>query len=651
MYRCHLGAPITANFWKGFVGNIKGALTDHANDQKLMIQLFTQWKRELERETRGSAYLSSLAPLEVLELLNQALTHPDIPVEPWESLSPDDQVRRAAETFRKLCLEHGEAEFQKLSPEEQFEVDLFIWAGCCMHKSLNASKAGFDAMTELWKTLKDVVGPAPLLNKDNVTVLEHGTLEDKERVLALAKAGAYKLLELLGALLKNRDDKKGQQDLYKIERLRALGDSLAFPDVSNTRFSTFLYASAAVIVNLPFYQDLMKLIRDAKTNPGWNNLERNCAVGLADTATLTELCAASIYLVVVEKSYITRVRGGQPLDSIPPPIVREESGRAPRKRIKKTKPVMQDENLLDLTDFHEQVVDFCECMAAEPELLLQDEYPKTFDGQDLDPESCKIMDAVRGLHAQLPHLKLLLAAFFRGAHAKWLNFTAEFAEDAAMAKLSCDQRRKAFLNTTNDANEGALGMLRVALRRAPNMSLFTYNSLMMIRQNNVAEFFATLDAEGLAFVRAEARRLAHGSVEKLRRIELAEHRFLKAQLNAQAREDKARKDAERKAREDTEMQGVELEQDSTKIHQLKGKKLQLQILWHRRNQTRDTKTGKLAVIGITNLLAPAKRDRLVELAAMAKDPSNANPDRDRDSGAAGSSETHRVCTYNRVCAL
>jgi hypothetical protein len=127
-----------------------------------------------------------------------------------------------------------------------------------------------------------------------------------------------------------------------------------------------------------------------------------------------------------------------------------------------------------------------------------------------------------------------------------LKFTAEFAKDAKIPKLSEAQRRKAVLYTTNDINEGALGMLRIALRRAPNMRLFTYNSLMMIRQNNVAEYFATLDTDGLAFVRAEARRLAHGSIEKMRWIELAEHRFMQAQLDAQARDDKARRDAKRK---------------------------------------------------------------------------------------------------------
>jgi hypothetical protein len=175
-----------------------------------------------------------------------------------------------------------------------------------------------------------------------------------------------------------------------------------------------------------------------------------------------------------------------------------------------------------------------------------------------------------------------------------------------------------------------------ALGDSLNMTLLTYNSLMMIKQNKVAEYFATLDTEGLAFVRAEARHLAHGSVEKLQRIQLAEHRFMKAQLNEQAREDKARRDAEKQAREDAKMQGVKLEEDESKIRKLKGIKLQLRITWHRRNGTRDPETNKLTVIGIIGLNVKGKQERLVKLAGWVK----LSPIVTR---VRKSPNTHRVC--------
>lgn len=623
MYRDRFEAPVTAEFWREFVSKLRGMMTDHANDQKLMIQLFTQWKRELEREARGSKHLSSLLPLELLELMAKALADNGKELTAWSTLSQEEQVWRTGATFRKLCLSTGEAEFQRLLPKEQFKVDLFIWAGCCMHKSLNAAHAGFEFLAAMWPLLRDnngkpVPGPIPLLNKDNAAVLDHGTAEEQERVLASAKGGAYKLLELLGALLKKKDDKKGQQDWHKLERLRALGESLSFLDVSNTRFAEFLYAAAKVISNLPFYQEYLKLVHDAKAKQSWTNLERNCAVTLMDIPTLTELCAASIYLVVVEKSYIKRVRGGKEQPQTEHAAEREKNGQPARKRSKKkSKPKMVDENILDLAAFHKCVVDYCKGVADDPDALLVAGYPTTFEGEELDADSRVIIDAVHRISGNLPHLKDAIGAFFRGAHEKWVKFTAEFAQDAQIASLSVDQRRRAFLNTTNDVNEGALGMLRIALRRSPNISLFTYNSLMMIRQNNVAEFFASLDTAGPAFVRDQARRMAHGSIEKQRRLHLAEKRFAKAQQNTQAREDKERKAKEKKTQEDAEMRGVKLESDTEAIRALKGQKLALQIKWHQRNKTMDPETRKKATAGMSKLSANEKRERLVELAAFA----------------------------------
>jgi hypothetical protein len=49
-------------------------------------------------------------------------------------------------------------------------------------------------------------------------VAKHGSQSKHERVLDSAKGGAYKLISLMGILLKNKDDKKGQQELYKIEK-------------------------------------------------------------------------------------------------------------------------------------------------------------------------------------------------------------------------------------------------------------------------------------------------------------------------------------------------------------------------------------------------------------------------------------------------
>jgi hypothetical protein len=594
-----------------------------------MITMLTQWKREIDRECRGSDFLSSLSPLELLKLINKRMSADKKDSEvPWDTLSQEEQIRQTGATFRKLCLEHGQTEFKKLLPEEQFIVDLFIWAGCCMHKSLNASRAAFEKATATWAAIQGASKPIPLLNKDNAAVLQYGSKEDQERVLASAKGGGYKALEILGAVCKASNDKKGQQDLLKVEAVRSLGESLAFPDVSKIRFSTFLYAAAAVILNLSFFQGFLKLVHDAKSTQGWTNIEKNCAAALVDPPTLTELCAAAIYLVVVEKSYITRVRGGKQ-SARPAPAPRSPDGQPAKKRARKTpraprkpaKAPLEDENMLDMGDYHKSVVAFCKSVADDPKSLLSVLYPQTFDGQELDEDSRKILDAVREVSEKynMCHLETILAAFFRGAYEKWQTFTQEFDEDAQLSQLSIAQRRLAFLNTTNDCNEGALGMLRIALRRAPNISLFSYNAITMIRQNKVAEFFARLDPVRLAYIRAEARRRANGSVEKLRRIKLAEHRFLKAKVNEENRIAKECKEKERNAREEADLQGVTLEEDPEMIQQLKGKKLELQFKWHRRNKTIDPSTKKSGLAGISKLKSvQQKKERLLELAVFAR---------------------------------
>jgi hypothetical protein len=212
---------LSASGWRNFVCKLKGASTDHAADQKLLVQLFIQWKRIVDRELRGEAALQAKSPLELLETLYGYLSTKGLsPKETsWSLLPLDEQMRLASEAFRALCVPFGEAGYQELSIEEQAEVDFFVWAGCCMHKSLNATKAGFEGMTAVWPLIPGAVPPTKMLNKENAAAAISGPTSERDRVLALSKGGASKLTELLGALLKHKDDKKGQQDLYKIAYL------------------------------------------------------------------------------------------------------------------------------------------------------------------------------------------------------------------------------------------------------------------------------------------------------------------------------------------------------------------------------------------------------------------------------------------------
>jgi hypothetical protein len=55
------------------------------------------------------------------------------------------------------------------------------------------------------------------------------------------------------------------------------------------------------------------------------------------------------------------------------------------------------------------------------------------------------------------------------------------------------------------------------------------------------------------------------------------------------------------------------------IQQLKGKKLELQFKWHRRNETIDPSTKKSGLAGISKLKSvQQKKERLLELAMFAR---------------------------------
>jgi hypothetical protein len=210
----------TATTWREFVGKIKAASTDHANDQKLLIQLLTAWKQDVDRAVRAEPALREMGALEVLQRVyselckargDQALSSQE-----WDALSKEDQARAVGEAWRAVVLPLGEAAFQELSVEEQAEVDALIWAGCCMHKGMNAAKEGFAGMTDKWISIAGAAPPVKMVNKDNRAALANASAPEQERIYTLSRGGAAKLTELMGALLKHKNDKKGQQDLYKI---------------------------------------------------------------------------------------------------------------------------------------------------------------------------------------------------------------------------------------------------------------------------------------------------------------------------------------------------------------------------------------------------------------------------------------------------
>ena len=124
----------------------------------------------------------------------------------------------------------GEEAYEKLTPTEKCYADLFIWTGCTMHKDLNTTKGGAEAMAESWEEGEI---PEKLMNKHCIAAVATGSIELEKQASDDSEGGAAKLTKLVGALVRHKDTKKGHQDIFRIFCLGRLNHKIYFPDTSN----------------------------------------------------------------------------------------------------------------------------------------------------------------------------------------------------------------------------------------------------------------------------------------------------------------------------------------------------------------------------------------------------------------------------------
>ncbi|KAI0661679.1 hypothetical protein C8Q70DRAFT_966523 [Cubamyces menziesii] len=549
-----------------FAAKIKGMNTDHAPDQKKLASLFREWKVRCERETRGQRALldGALGEFEpfLTEEVERAIRDAG-GARAWDRLSDEERTERNATAKGRAIFCFGEARFAALSDAEKREVDLFVWAGCCMHKELNSVKGGNAEMSAFWRNTA-LTGPMLLMNQHNAAAAAFGPSDAQVRAEAVSSSGGVKLTSLAGALFNHKDDKKGQQDTTRIffEASEAVGAAVAFPDTSNTRYQSHCEAAAELIVHLPLYIDFLSALRDKKNNRTFNHLEENVWNGLHDIPTLTELCVLALYSQAISHPYLREVRGPDQLSA----------------------------NILDLGPLHDRVKAHCRRIIDNPSLLLS---PETcFDTGSMDGELWERPEAIYAilrLAPSLPHLEQALVAFFRGALGTWERFTAEFTPGGQIAGLSSDEKRIAWMRTTNDDNEGGLGAFRANARRAPSMTLNQYNARTMHKVNGTAEFTKhQLDDETRAFTRKRARLIDASGLEKERRMVLA-------QADSRVVEEKRGKDRAKRQKEDARtalLDALVVLQDAEDIAmrapQITNGDLDVQLDWHRRREGKET---------------------------------------------------------------
>ncbi|KAJ7648668.1 hypothetical protein DFH06DRAFT_1095461 [Mycena polygramma] len=242
---------------------------DHAPDQKKLgrgIGGEDGWKQQCDRKLRGEKELKSWHQDDLLPFIMRAAARKIESaggMDAFNALPALEQDVLNKSMFVEICVDVGTDVFKAMSPEEQRETDLFIWAGCCMHKELNAVKGGNAAMIASWVGQQ---APIRLMNKDNKAAADAGNSAAKTRAEAVSEGGGVKLTSLAGMLFHHKDKKKGEGALFHI-----------------------------------WFED--------KLGRSFTNVEKNVYDGLLDPATNTELLVLAAYGQAISRPYLGQVRG------------------------------------------------------------------------------------------------------------------------------------------------------------------------------------------------------------------------------------------------------------------------------------------------------------------------------------------------------
>lgn len=511
---------------------VKGLNTDHAPDQKKLRRGWRDVKLRASIEGLGESFLETI-PLEVQEIVfadeKAAFIAAVGGPAQWDALGDDECETRADSARTETLYRIGTTIFDSLPKATQDTIRRLAWAGCCMHKEMNALKGGCAVMGEVYVE-KGFTPPVFLMNKDNEAALKLGGAESApgKRALSVSKGGAIKLLELAGAMLRNKDTKKGQQDVhawyfeYFATTVRQC-QPRRFPNISSTRYGTFGTGAEEIITNLELYRDFLQWVKNAKAVPGWNHMEANIAKGLDDVPTITELVAIVLYTMAISHPYAAAVRG----------------------------PGMEGQNALDLGPLHEDVKEHVQNIIDNPDLLLS---PKTlsengtFDGTPwFNPTA---LTAAHKLIPDLPNIREVFVALCTGALETWKRFTSEFESgntDCDVESMTPEEILESFMPPTNCANEGSLGTYRVWARRFPSLSLAKFNAIMMVKWNETEDYIAfAMTEEDRVSLAAQARELEAGGANRAaRKAHINEMRLRVEAAVAKAAVKGAKKDSEK----------------------------------------------------------------------------------------------------------
>jgi hypothetical protein len=214
-------------------------------------------------------------------------------------------------------------------------------------------------------------------------------------------------------------------------------------------------------------------------------------------------------------------------------------------------PGTESTNILDLGGFHQDVQEHCQRLIDEPELLLSDDASaKTATLDGLEWEHPEVIAAIQKLLPELPHVKPALVAFCEGALETWIRFSAEFAPSGLIDEATEEEKRLAWMPSTNDHNEGALGSYRVYMRAKPSTTIQQYNAQAVYKRNQVGLFMENMltEEEDHLYLMRRAREMDASGMEAKRKAAQVEFETRRAAINLEKDNERKQKQAETAAR-------------------------------------------------------------------------------------------------------
>ena len=530
---------------------LAGMNTDHCAKEKKDAYLLQQEKQKATFQTLGEDQILQMSNQELLPDFLEAqrdMIESAGGKKKWECLSQLERDERQAATMEKLVIRLGKEHYDTLSDDEKRILKLFIWAGCGCHKDLNTVRGGNSAMMAWWKD-NNVTAPVLLANRDNAAILKglskgsDTPTSAQEHAFQMTSRGGVKTTQLAGDILNNKNDKKGHHDTFRLWWNNNVGVDFTFPDTSNNRFQSHCQAAAALIEHLPHFIKFLEFVQAKKQQMRFSHMESNLWKALHCNATKTELAVLALYAQAISHPYMRAVR----------------------------KPGNAQINMLDLGPLHSKVQQHMRRIIDDPSLLIS--ATAVSESGSIDGQPWNAPDTIKAIHKlapELPHLKEVLVAFFRGACETWTRFTSEFAPGGLIDEATAEEKDIAWMPPTNDANEGVLGSFRVLLRRQPQLTLMQFNAQAMYTRNNTEAFMAKkFQLDDHQYIRRLAREENSRGVEKQRKREMIQHAQAKVNKRLEASQKRQKNVAERAQR----VAAVKLIFDKNQVMVLKGQAL------------------------------------------------------------------------------